>query len=88
MCPAAFNKDQTISVYGAPHAGRDIAAQVRALRPKVVLPMHYKTDCMNFPISDEQPFLKALGAECERRNCLTVGEACAPVVLLALSRER
>ena len=31
MCPAAFNKDQTISVYGAPHAGRDIAAQVRAL---------------------------------------------------------
>ncbi len=67
--------------------GETAAAQARALSPKVVLPMHYKTDCMNFPISDEQPFLKAYGTEYERRDSLTVGENCTPVVLLNLAKE-
>ena len=36
-----------------------------ALRPKVIIPMHYKTSGANdgWPISDEKPFLRLLGSE-------------------------
>ncbi|MBN1693133.1 MAG: MBL fold metallo-hydrolase [Dehalococcoidales bacterium] len=31
------------------------------LKPKVIIPMHYKTEKINFPISDVEPFLKDKG---------------------------
>jgi L-ascorbate metabolism protein UlaG (beta-lactamase superfamily) len=31
------------------------------LKPKVIFPMHYKTEKLNFPISDVEPFLKDKG---------------------------
>lgn len=34
------------------------AAVVEALCPRIVVPMHYKTDKVDFPITNEEPFLK------------------------------
>ena len=37
---------------------------VQALRPRMVIPMHYKTAVnKEWPITDEQPFLRLMGAE-------------------------
>ena len=35
---------------------------VKKARPRKVIPMHYKTPAINFPISDEKAFAKALDA--------------------------
>lgn len=34
---------------------------VKALKPALVIPMHYKTPSLNFPITTEEPFLKSAG---------------------------
>ena len=31
------------------------------LKPKIIIPMHFKTDKLNFPIADAEPFLKDKG---------------------------
>lgn len=36
---------------------------VDEVRPKLVIPMHYKTPAINFPIDDEKKFAEALGAK-------------------------
>lgn len=36
------------------------AAIVGELKPRVVIPMHYKTPAMNFPITTAEPFLKKM----------------------------
>src|SRR5439155_1485076 len=41
------------------------AAIVRALRPRLVVPMHYRTDAVNF-LDPPDEFLDALGARVER----------------------
>jgi L-ascorbate metabolism protein UlaG (beta-lactamase superfamily) len=45
--------------------GEPAAAIVRALRPRLVVPMHYRTDAVNF-LEPPDAFLDALGAETER----------------------
>ncbi len=67
--------------------GAQAAQEVRALQPRVALPMHYKTAYLDYPITDEQPFLAVLGQEAREMSCLNVGEDVGPVVLLALARE-
>jgi L-ascorbate metabolism protein UlaG (beta-lactamase superfamily) len=46
-------------------AGEPAAAIVRALRPRLVIPMHYRTDAVNF-LDPPDAFLDALGARVER----------------------
>jgi L-ascorbate metabolism protein UlaG (beta-lactamase superfamily) len=45
--------------------GERAAAIVRALRPRLVVPMHYRTDSLNF-LEPPDAFLDALGAHVER----------------------
>jgi L-ascorbate metabolism protein UlaG (beta-lactamase superfamily) len=45
--------------------GERAAAIVRMLRPRLVLPMHYRTDAVNF-LDPPDAFLEALGARVER----------------------
>jgi L-ascorbate metabolism protein UlaG (beta-lactamase superfamily) len=45
--------------------GERAAAIVRALRPRLVVPMHYRTDAINF-LDPPDAFLDALGARIER----------------------
>jgi L-ascorbate metabolism protein UlaG (beta-lactamase superfamily) len=45
--------------------GEDAAAIVRTLRPRLVVPMHYRTDAGNF-LDPPDEFLEALGARVER----------------------
>jgi L-ascorbate metabolism protein UlaG (beta-lactamase superfamily) len=45
--------------------GESAAAIVRALRPRLVIPMHYRTDAVNF-LDPPDEFLAALGARVER----------------------
>jgi L-ascorbate metabolism protein UlaG (beta-lactamase superfamily) len=45
--------------------GEPAAAVVRALRPRLVVPMHYRTDAVNF-LDPPDAFLDALGARIER----------------------
>jgi L-ascorbate metabolism protein UlaG (beta-lactamase superfamily) len=49
--------------------GERAAAIVRALRPRLVVPMHYRTDAVNF-LDPPDAFLDALGARIE-----TLGES-------------
>ena len=35
---------------------------IAEVKPKVVIPMHFKTEVMNFPITDEKQFAEATGA--------------------------
>ncbi len=68
--------------------GAQAAEECRAIAPRVILPMHYWNEWIDFPISDEKPFLQALGEAYERRDCLeTDFLEVAPVLLLNLSRE-
>jgi L-ascorbate metabolism protein UlaG (beta-lactamase superfamily) len=46
-------------------AGEPAAAIVRALRPRLVIPMHYRTDAVNF-LDPPDAFLDGLGARVER----------------------
>lgn len=44
--------------------GEEAARVVRQLRPRVVLPMHFKTEANpDFPVSDEKDFLRAMQCE-------------------------
>jgi L-ascorbate metabolism protein UlaG (beta-lactamase superfamily) len=77
-----------LPVGGGPTVGGESAAAiVRALRPRLVVPMHYRTDAVNF-LDPPDAFLDALGARSERvaSNQLTVdehlGTADAPIVAL------
>lgn len=36
---------------------------IEQVKPKLVIPMHFNTDVMNFPITDEEQFVKATGAQ-------------------------
>jgi len=55
-----------LPVGGGPTVGgEDAAAIVRALRPRLVVPMHYRTDAVNF-LDPPDAFLDALGARVER----------------------
>jgi L-ascorbate metabolism protein UlaG (beta-lactamase superfamily) len=55
-----------LPVGGGPTVGGDAAvAIVRALRPQLVVPMHYRTDAVNF-LEPPDAFLDALGARVER----------------------
>jgi L-ascorbate metabolism protein UlaG (beta-lactamase superfamily) len=55
-----------LPVGGGPTVGGEPAAAiVRALRPRLVVPMHYRTDAVNF-LEPPDDFLDALGARVER----------------------
>ena len=55
-----------LPVGGGPTVGGDAAvAIVRALRPQLVVPMHYRTDAVNF-LEPPDAFLDALGVRVER----------------------
>ena len=47
--------------------GESAAAIVRALRPRLVIPMHYGTEAVNF-LDPPDEFLAELGARVERLN--------------------
>jgi L-ascorbate metabolism protein UlaG (beta-lactamase superfamily) len=77
-----------LPVGGGPTVGGEPAAAiVRALRPRLVVPMHYRTDAVNF-LDPPDAFLDALGARVERleKNELDVepflGTADEPAVTL------
>jgi L-ascorbate metabolism protein UlaG (beta-lactamase superfamily) len=67
--------------------GEAAAAIVRALRPRLVVPMHYRTDAINF-LDPPDAFLDALGAGVERLDDSGfevesfLGTAESPVVVL------
>jgi L-ascorbate metabolism protein UlaG (beta-lactamase superfamily) len=55
-----------LPVGGGPTVGGEAAAAiVRALRPRLVVPMHYRTEAVNF-LDPPDEFLAALGARVER----------------------
>jgi L-ascorbate metabolism protein UlaG (beta-lactamase superfamily) len=55
-----------LPVGGGPTVGGESAAAiVRSLRPQLVVPMHYRTDAVNF-LDPPDTFLDALGARVER----------------------
>ena len=55
-----------LPVGGGPTVGGESAAQVgRALRPRLVIPMHYRTEAVNF-LDSPDAFIEALGARLER----------------------
>jgi L-ascorbate metabolism protein UlaG (beta-lactamase superfamily) len=55
-----------LPVGGGPTVGGESAAAiVRALRPRLVVPMHYRTEAVNF-LEPPDEFLAALGARLER----------------------
>ena len=55
-----------LPVGGGPTVGGEPAAAiVRALKPRLVVPMHYRTDAVNF-LDPPDAFLDALGARVER----------------------
>jgi len=55
-----------LPVGGGPTVGGEAAAAiVRALRPRLVVPMHYRTDAVDF-LDPPDAFLDALGARVER----------------------
>ena len=57
-----------LPVGGGPTVGGEPAAAiVRALRPRLVVPMHYRTEAVNF-LDPPDAFLDALGAPVERVN--------------------
>jgi len=77
-----------LPVGGGPTAGgEDAAAIVRALSPRLVVPMHYRTAAVNF-LDPPDAFLEALGARVERLETseleveALLGEPGAPVVAL------
>ena len=57
-----------VPVGGGPTVGGEVAAAiVRTLRPRLVVPMHYRTEAVNF-LDPPDAFLEALGAPVERRG--------------------
>ena len=55
-----------LPVGGGPTVGGESAAAVvRALRPRLVVPMHYRTEAVNF-LDSPDAFIQALGAHLER----------------------
>jgi L-ascorbate metabolism protein UlaG (beta-lactamase superfamily) len=77
-----------LPVGGGPTVGGEPAAAiVRALRPRLVVPMHYRTDAVNF-LDPPDAFLQALGARVERLDATEaeveglLGTADAPIVAL------
>jgi L-ascorbate metabolism protein UlaG (beta-lactamase superfamily) len=82
-----------LPVGGGPTVGGEPAAAiVRRLRPRLVVPMHYRTEAVNF-LDPPDEFLEALGAPVERAETSEIeveqhlGTADTPnVVLLATPR--
>jgi L-ascorbate metabolism protein UlaG (beta-lactamase superfamily) len=82
-----------LPVGGGPTVGGEPAAAiVRRLRPRLVIPMHYRTEAVNF-LDPPDAFLEALGAHVEQAESSEIdveqhlGTAEAPsVVLLAAPR--
>jgi L-ascorbate metabolism protein UlaG (beta-lactamase superfamily) len=81
-----------LPVGGGPTVGGEPAAAiVRALKPRLVVPMHYRTDAVNF-LDPPDAFLDALGARVERiaENVLEadqfLGTADEPTVALLKTR--
>jgi L-ascorbate metabolism protein UlaG (beta-lactamase superfamily) len=67
--------------------GAEAAALVRELSPRLVIPMHYRTDQVNF-LEPPDSFLEALGAPVERMDASEadveahLGDTAAPTVLV------
>jgi L-ascorbate metabolism protein UlaG (beta-lactamase superfamily) len=82
-----------LPVGGGPTVGGEHAAAiVRRLRPRLVIPMHYRTEAVNF-LDPPEAFLEALGAHVEHADSSEIeveqhlGTSDAPkVVLLAAPR--
>jgi L-ascorbate metabolism protein UlaG (beta-lactamase superfamily) len=75
-----------LPVGGGPTIGGESAADVvRALQPRLVVPMHFRTEAVNF-LDPPDAFLKALGAPVVRRetNELVVEDALASGEQVAL----
>ena len=77
-----------LPVGGGPTVGgEDAAAIVRALRPRLVVPMHYRTSAVDF-LEPPDAFLAALGANVERLDVSAfdveplLGAADRPTVVL------
>jgi L-ascorbate metabolism protein UlaG (beta-lactamase superfamily) len=77
-----------LPVGGGPTVGgEDAAAIVRALRPRLVVPMHYRTSAVDF-LEPPDTFLAALGADVERLDASNfdveplLGSADRPTVVL------
>ena len=45
---------------------------IDAIKPKLVIPMHFNTAVMNFPITDEKHFVELTGAEYADSNVIEV----------------
>jgi L-ascorbate metabolism protein UlaG (beta-lactamase superfamily) len=80
-----------LPVGGGPTVGGEPAAAiVRRLRPRLVIPMHYRTEAVNF-LDPPDAFLEALAARVERTESSEVeveqhlGTADAPTVVLLAS---
>ena len=43
--------------------GEEAAKVAKAIGAKVTIPMHYKEACVQYPITDEQPFFAAMGVQ-------------------------
>jgi L-ascorbate metabolism protein UlaG (beta-lactamase superfamily) len=77
-----------VPIGGGPTVGGSAAADlVRSVAPRLVIPMHYRTDAVNF-LDPPDAFLEALGARVERLETSEatvedlLGTAAAPVVAL------
>ena len=77
-----------VPIGGGPTVGGSAAADlVRSVAPGLVVPMHYRTDAVNF-LEPPDAFLAALGARVERLETSEatvedlLGTAAAPVVAL------
>ena len=45
---------------------------IETIKPKLVIPMHFNTEVMNFPISDEKQFVELTGAEYLNSNAIEI----------------
>jgi L-ascorbate metabolism protein UlaG (beta-lactamase superfamily) len=77
-----------VPIGGGPTVGGSAAADlVRSVAPRLVVPMHYRTDAVSF-LEPPDAFLHALGAQVERLETSEatvedlLGTAAAPVVAL------
>lgn len=52
--------------------GEQAAQTAQRIGAQVTIPMHFKASCVGYPITDAQPFLKAMGAE----NAPEMAELC------------
>lgn len=70
--------------------GAQAARLTKEMDAKITIPMHYKLPCVTYPITDEQPFLAAMGAEgaprCDLLDVTRESIAALPRVLVMEAR--